>query len=62
MMNYGRVEYVTEIEAAQIRLYNHAKQSEAKRHIREIRTELEDVRIAKACGITVEELNQRMIG
>jgi len=56
MSEFGRVEYVTEVEATAIRKINKARQTAYKKHCLEVRREIED-------RIAAKEINQiRMIG
>lgn len=57
-MEFGRVEYVTEIEAKQIRKVNRARQTKQDKRCLMVHRRIEDFETAKDLGITVAELNQ----
>lgn len=59
---FGRVDFVEEVKEREIKKYNNHRVNNSDRKCSEIRSDIEDYKIAKESHITVEELNQyRMV-
>jgi len=58
MSAYGRVDFVTESKASEIRAVNKARQTEERNNLLKVRRKLDDRFLAKSCGITLAELNK----
>lgn len=58
IMEFGRVEYVTEVEAKEIRAINKTRRTANKKRCLMVNRSIEDFQTAKDLGITIKELNQ----
>ena len=56
-MEYGRVDFVTEVEAKEIRAINKVRQTEYKKRCLLVARKIEDRQTVKDLGITLAELN-----
>lgn len=57
MKEFGRVDYVTEVEASEIRATNKLQQTEHKKRCLITARKIEDHQTARDLGISVAELN-----
>jgi len=56
-MKFGRVEYVSEVQAKEIREINKARQTADRKRCLLVARQIEDFKISRSLGISVTELN-----